>query len=84
MILYRSFKIGKKYKTQSNYFVDYVLKIPNELWCIRKLEEFTEEAKKMVCFKKISLGCQKIIFQLFIESFLLNENKISINYERVF
>ena len=46
MILYRPFKIGKKYKTQSNYFVDYVLKIPNELWCIRKLEEVTEEAKK--------------------------------------
>ena len=72
MILYEPFKIGKNYKSQSNYFVDYSLKIPNDLWCISNLEEVTEEAKKMVCFKKISLGCQKIIFKLFVEKFLVN------------
>ena len=46
-------KIGKKYKSQSNYFVDYSLKMQNDLWCIRNLEEVAEEAKKMFCFKKI-------------------------------
>ena len=59
LILYGPFKIGNKYKSQSNYFVDYSLKMQNDLWCIRNLEEVTEEAKKMVCLKKISLGCQK-------------------------
>ena len=46
-------KFGKKYKSQSNYFVDYSLTMQNDLWCIRKLEEVAEEAKKVVCFKKI-------------------------------
>ena len=55
-------KIGKKNNIQSNYFVDYSLKIENDLWYIRNLEEVTEKVKKMFCFKKISLGCQKIIF----------------------
>ena len=61
--LYGPFKIGNKHKSQSNYFFDNSLKMQNDLWGIRNIEEVTEEAKKMVFFRKILLVCQQIIFQ---------------------
>ena len=46
LILYGPFKIGNKHNSQSNYFFDNSLKIQNNLWGIRNLEEVTDEAKK--------------------------------------
>ena len=46
LFIYGPFKIGKKYTSQSNYFFDYTLKLQNDLWGIRDLEEVSEEAKK--------------------------------------
>ena len=46
LFIYGPFKIGKKYTSQSNYFFDNTLKLQNNLWGIRDLEEVSEEAKK--------------------------------------
>ena len=46
LILYGPFKIGNKHTSQSNYFFDNSLKLQNNLWGIRNLEEVNEEAKK--------------------------------------
>ena len=45
LILYGPFKIGNKHTSQSNYNFDNSLKVQNEFWGIRNLEEVTEEAK---------------------------------------
>ena len=46
LILYGPFKIGNKHNSQNNYVFDNSLKIQNDLWGIRNLEEVTAEAKK--------------------------------------
>ena len=46
LILYGPFKIGNKHISQSNYFFDNSLKIKNNLWGVRNLEEVSEEGKK--------------------------------------
>ena len=46
LILYGPFKIDNKHISQSNYVFDYSLKIQNDLWGVRNLEEVTDEAKK--------------------------------------
>ena len=46
MILYGPFKIGNKHTSESNYFFDNSLRIQNEHWGIRNLEEVDGEAKK--------------------------------------
>ncbi len=46
LILYGPFKIGNKHISQSNYFFDNSLKMKNESWGIRNLEEVNDEAKK--------------------------------------
>jgi len=46
LILYGPFKIDKKHISQSNYIFDNSLKIQNDLWGVRNLEEVTDEAKK--------------------------------------
>ena len=46
LILYGPFKIGNKYTSQSNYFFDNSLKIQNDLWGIRNLEDVDIEGKK--------------------------------------
>ena len=51
LILYGPFKIGNKHISQSNYFFDNSLKIQNELWGIRNLEEVNDEAKKSGFFQ---------------------------------
>ena len=45
LILYGPFKIGDKYTSQSNYLFDNSLKMQNDLWGIRNLEEVSDEAK---------------------------------------
>ena len=46
LMLYGPFKIGNKYTSQSNYFFDNSLKMQNEFWGIRNLEEVSDEGKK--------------------------------------
>jgi len=46
LILYGPFKIGKKHISQSNYFFDNSLKIKNDFWGIRNIEEVSDEGKK--------------------------------------
>ena len=46
LIMYGPFKIGNKHTSQSNYMFDNSLKMQNEFWGIRNLEEVTDEAKK--------------------------------------
>jgi hypothetical protein len=50
--LYGPFKIGNKHTSQSNYFFDNSLKMQNNLWGIRNIEEVTEEAKKNGFFQE--------------------------------
>ena len=46
LMLYGPFKIGNKHTSQSNYFFDNSLKIQNDLWGIKNLEEVCDEGKK--------------------------------------
>ena len=46
LMLYGPFKIGNKYTSQSNYFFDNSLKMQNEFWGIRNLEEVSVERKR--------------------------------------
>ena len=46
LLLYGPFKIGNKHTSQSNYFFDNSLKMQNDRWGIRNLEEVSDEAKK--------------------------------------
>ena len=52
LILYGPFKIGNKHTSQSNYFFDNSLKMKNESWGIRNLEEVNDEAKKNGFFQE--------------------------------
>ena len=52
LILYGPFKIGNKHISQSNYFFDNSLKMQNEFWGIRNLEEVNDEAKKNGFFQE--------------------------------
>jgi hypothetical protein len=46
LILYGPFKICNKHTSESNYFFDNSLKMQNDLWGIRNLEEVCNESKK--------------------------------------
>ena len=46
LILYGPFKICNKYTSESNYFFDNSLKMQNDLWGIKNLEEVCDESKK--------------------------------------
>ena len=46
LMLYGPFKIGNKHTSRSNYLFDNSLKMQNDLWGIRNLEEVSFEAKK--------------------------------------
>ena len=52
LMLYGPFKIGNKHTSQSNYIFDNSLKLQNEFWGIRNLEEVTDEAKKNDFFQE--------------------------------
>ena len=53
LMFYGPFKIGNKHTSLINYLFDDLLKMKNDLWCIRNLEEVIVEAKKNGCFKRI-------------------------------
>ena len=46
LMLYGPFKIGNKYTSHSNYFFDNSLKMQNDLWGIKNLDEVCDESKK--------------------------------------
>ena len=46
LILYGPFKIFNKHTSESNYFFDNSLKMQNDLWGIKNLEEVCDESKK--------------------------------------
>ena len=46
LVLYGPFKIGDKHTSQSNYFFDSSLKMQNDLWGIKNLDEVCDESKK--------------------------------------
>jgi len=46
LILYGPFKIGNKHTSQSNYYFENKLKLQNNLWGIRNLEDVSDEATK--------------------------------------
>ena len=46
LMLYGPFKIANKHMSQSNYSFEKFLKLQNDHWGIRNLEEVTNEAKK--------------------------------------
>ena len=52
LLLYGPFKIGNKHTSQSNYFFDNSIKMKNDLWGIRNLEEVCDEAKKNGFFQE--------------------------------
>ena len=51
-MLYGPFKISNEHMSQSNYFFDNSLKMQNDLWGVRNLEEVTDEAKKNGFFQE--------------------------------
>ena len=46
LMLYGPFKIGNKHTSQSNYLFDNSLKMQNDFWGIKNLEEVCDESKK--------------------------------------
>ena len=52
LILYGPFKIDNKHTSQSNYLFDRSLKMQNDLWGIRNLEEVSDEGKKNGFFQE--------------------------------
>ena len=51
-MLYGPFKIDNKHTSQSNYLFDKSIKMQNDLWGIRNLEEITHEAQKNGFFQE--------------------------------
>ena len=70
LILYGPFKIGNKHTSQSNYFFDNSLKIQNNLWGIRNLEEVTDEAKKNGFFREKIVSMPANNFSIIFRKFL--------------
>ena len=70
LILYGPFKIGNKHTSQSNYFFDNSIKIQNDLWGIRNLDEVSYEGKKNGFF-------QENIISMPVNNFLIIYRKVS-------
>ena len=70
LILYGPFKIGNKHISQSNYFFDNSIKMKNDLWGIRNLEEVSDEAKN-------NGFCQENIIRMPANNFSLIYKKVS-------
>ena len=70
LILYGPFKIGNKHISKSNYFFDNSIKMKNDLWGIRNLEEVSDEAKN-------NGFCQENIIRMPANNFSLIYKKVS-------
>jgi len=56
LILYGPFKIGNKHTSESNYFFDNSLKMQNDLWGIKNLEDVCYESKKNGFYQEDIIG----------------------------
>ena len=56
LMLYGPFRIDNKHTSKSNYLFDNSLKMQNNLWGIRNLEEVSEEGKKNGFFQEEIIG----------------------------
>ena len=56
LMLYGPFKISNMYTSQSNYFFDNSLKMQNDLWGIKNLEEVCYESKKNGFYQEDIIG----------------------------
>ncbi len=56
LILYGPFKINNKHTSESNYFFDNSLKMKNDLWGIKNLEEVCYESKKYSFYQEDIIG----------------------------
>ena len=63
LFLYGPFKICNKHTSESNYFFDNSLKMQNDLWGIKNLEEVCDESKKIGFSQEDIMGWLQIIFQ---------------------
>ena len=70
LILYGPFKIGNKHISQSNYLFEISLKMQNDLWGVRNLEEVSDEAKKNGFF-------QEEVIKMPVNNFSIIYRKIS-------
>ena len=52
LFMYGPFKIKNRHTSQSNYFFDNSIKLKNDHWGIRNLEDVSEEAKKNGFFQE--------------------------------
>ena len=60
LILYGPFRIGNKHTSKSNYLFDNSLKMQNNLWGIRNIEEVSKEGKKNGFFQEDIIGLSLI------------------------
>ena len=84
LFMYGPFKIGNKHVSQSNYFFDNSLKLQNDLWGIRNLEEVSEEAKKNGFFQEKIIRMPANNLSIVYRKVFFNEIKILTNIEGVF
>ena len=71
LILYGPFKIGNKHTSQSNYLFDNSLKMQNEFWGIRNLEDVSDEAKKNGFFQEKIIKMQANNFSIIYRKYLI-------------
>ncbi len=81
MILYGPFKISNENTSKSNYFFDNSLKMQNDLWGTKNLEEVCDESKKIGFSQEGTITMPAInFFNNIQKSFLMRQIQISINY----
>jgi hypothetical protein len=71
LILYGPFKVGNKHTSQSNYLFDNSLKMQNEFWGIRNLEDVSDEAKKNGFFQEKIIKMQANNFSIIYRKYLI-------------
>ena len=69
LILYGPFKIDNEHTSQSNYYFDNSLKIQNDLWGIRNLEEINYQAKKYGFYKEKAISMPANNFSIIYRKF---------------
>ena len=72
LFLYGPFKIGNKHTSKSNYFFDNSLKMQNNLWGIRNIEEVTDEAKKNGFLQEDIIAMQANNFSIIYRKVIFN------------
>ena len=73
LLLYGPFKIYNRHISKSNYFFDKSIKIKNDLWGIRNLEEVCDEAKKNGFIQENFIRMPANNFSIIYKKFLFNK-----------